>query len=76
MNVFPSDLAEALFEVIAHTAFKSEGEQYLKEIRVNEYHVELDKDAAKITLENNEEEFEIIIHKTYASSPPKKTENY
>jgi len=67
MRIFESDLAEAIYEVIANTSFKEEGEQTLHEIRVDdsEYTFELDKSAAKITIYNNEEEFEILIHKTH-----------
>lgn len=66
MKIFESDLAEAIYEVIANTSFKEDGEQTLHEIRVDEseYTFELDKSAAKITIYNNDEEFEIIVHKT------------
>lgn len=65
MNVFESDLTEALFEVIARTQFQKEGERYLRDIEVNEYNVELDKNRAKITLTNNKEEFTITVNKTW-----------
>lgn len=67
MKVFESDLAEALFEIIANTGYKSEGEQFLKDIRVNEYNIELDMDNAKITLSNEDESFEVIFHKTHVN---------
>jgi len=68
MNILDSDLAEAIYEVIANTSFREDGEQTLHEIRVDDsdYTFELDKTDAKIRIYNNEEEFEIIIHKTHS----------
>lgn len=68
MNIFDSDLSEAIYEVIANTSFREDGEQTLHEIRVDDsdYTFELDKTDAKIRIYNNEEEFEIIIHKTHS----------
>jgi len=68
MNIFDSDLSEAIYEVIANTSFREDGEQILHEIRVDDsdYTFELDKTDAKIRIYNNEEEFEIIIHKTHS----------
>ena len=66
MKLFESDLAQAIYEIIANTSFRDEGEQLLHEIRVDEqdWNFELDKTNAKITIRNEDEEFEIIFHKT------------
>ena len=71
MKLFESDLAEAIYEIIANTSFRDEGEQLLHEIRVDEqaWDVELDKTNAKITIRNEDEEFEIIFHKTRKNTP-------
>lgn len=67
MKIFESDLSEAIFEVIANTNFRNEGEEFLKTIRVDDsdYNFELDKANAKITISNSEESFEIRISKTH-----------
>lgn len=67
MKIFESDLSEAIFEVIANTDFRNEGEEFLKTIRVDDsdYNFELDKANAKITISNSEESFEIRISKTH-----------
>lgn len=70
MKIFESDLSEAIFEVIANTDFRNEGE-FLKTIRVDDsdYNFELDKANAKITISNSEESFEIRISKTHVFKP-------
>ena len=67
MKIFESDLSEAIFEVIANTDFRNEGEEFLKTIRVDDsdYNFELDKANAKITISNSEESLEIRISKTH-----------
>ena len=71
MKIYESDLAEAIFEVIANTDFRNEGEEFLHSIRVDDsdYNFELDKNNAKIIISNNESSFEIIVHKTHAFKP-------
>ena len=71
MKLFESDLAEAIYEIIANTSFRDEGEQLLHEIRVDEQdcNFELEKTNAKITIRNEDEEFEIIFHKTRKNTP-------
>ena len=72
MKLFESDLAEAIYEIIANTSFRDEGEQLLHEIRVDDekdWNFELDKTNAKITIRNEDEEFEIIFHKTRKNTP-------
>lgn len=71
MKIFESDLSEAIFEVIANTNFRNEGEEFLKTIRVDDsdYNFELDKANAKITISNSEESFEIRISKTHVFKP-------
>jgi hypothetical protein len=70
-NFFESDITEAIYEVIANTSFKEEGETFLNEIRISEknYNFELDKTNAKITIYNDNEEFTITIHKTAQRKP-------
>ena len=67
MKIFESDLAEAIFEVIANTSFRDDGEIFLEQMRLNEYdnNFELDKANAKITISNEDDSFEIIVHKTH-----------
>lgn len=71
MKIFESDLSEAIFEVIANTDFRNEGEEFLKTIRVDDsdYNFELDKANAKITISNSEESLEIRISKTHVFKP-------
>lgn len=71
MKIFESDLAEAIFEVIANTDFRVEAEEFLRSIRVDDsdYNFELDKTNAKITISNSETSFEIIVHRTHVSKP-------
>lgn len=68
MKIFESDLAEAIYEVIANTSFREDGEQTLREIRVDEsdYNFELDKKSSKIRIYNDTDEFQITIHKTHS----------
>ena len=72
MKIFESDLSEAIYEVIAGTNFKIEGEEYLNEIRVDEADYELDKDNAKITITSENEVTEIRITKTHRNIPHEK----
>lgn len=67
MKIYESDLAEAIFEVIANTDFRQDGEDFLQSIRVDDsdYNFELDKTNAKITISNDKESFEIRINKTH-----------
>ena len=66
MKIFESDLTEAIYEIIANTNFRMEGEEFLHTIRVDDsdYNFELNKCDARITISNSKESFEIIIHKT------------
>lgn len=71
MKVFESDLTEAIFEIIANTSFRSEGEEYLQSLRNDseDFNFELDKANAKITISNAEGSIEIIVHKTHSTKP-------
>lgn len=71
MKIFESDLAEAIFEVIANTDFREDAEDFLHSIRLDnsDYNFELDKTNAKITISNSETSFEIRVHKTHVSKP-------
>ena len=70
MKIFESDLAEAIYEVIANTSFREDGEQTLHEIRTDDsdFQFELDTRNSKIRIYNDKEEFEIIVHKTWATN--------
>lgn len=71
MKIFESDLAEAIFEVIANTDFREDAEYFLHTVRMcdSDYNFELDKTNAKITISNSETSFEIIVHRTHVSKP-------
>lgn len=67
MKIFESDLAEAIFEVIANTSLRDDGELFLEQIRADasEYNFDLHMSHAKITIYNGDESFDIVIHKTH-----------
>ena len=71
MKIFESDLAEAIFEVIANTDFRQDGEEFLRSVRYDDsdYQFEFDKNNAKITISNDDVEFEIRVIKTHVSKP-------
>lgn len=71
---YESDLIEAIYEVIANTEFKVDGEDYLKAIRRGRTDFELDKDNARINIVDNDSGITLTITatKTHASKPPKK----
>ena len=71
MKIFESDLAEAIFEVIANTDFRQDGEEFLRSVRYDDsdYQFQFDKNNAKITISNDDVEFEIRVIKTHVSKP-------
>lgn len=67
MKIFESDLTEAIYEIIANTGFKKEGEDFIEGVRKSEgdYTFELDKGNAVIRVYNKDEEFSITVSKTH-----------
>lgn len=71
MKLYESDLCEAIYEVIANTDFKQDGEDFLKAIRLNDTDFELDKDNCRITISDNEtgDVFTIRVNRTGCYKP-------
>jgi len=70
MKLFESDITEAIYEVIANTSFREDGEKFLRELRADEsdYNFTLDKANSCILISNDLETFQITIHKTHSSN--------
>lgn len=66
MKVYESDLTEAIFEIIANTSYRNEGEEYINNIRLSEEsNFDLNKGNAIINLEIGNEVFQIRVTKTH-----------
>ena len=69
-RVYESDIAESIFEVIANTSFKSDGESYLEDLRdLEDINFSLNKANACIEIEVENEVYQIKVIKTHQLKP-------
>jgi hypothetical protein len=69
-RVYESDIAESIFEVIANTSFKDEGEIYLENLRaLEDINFSLNKANACIEIETENEVYQIRVTKTHQLKP-------
>ena len=69
-RVYESDIAESIFEVIANTSFKSDGESYLEDLRdLEDINFSLNKANACIEIEVENEVYQIKVTKTHQLKP-------
>jgi hypothetical protein len=70
MIVHESDITEAIYEVIANTSFKNEGEIYLENLRaLEDINFSLNKANACIEIEIENEVYQIRVTKTHQLKP-------